>query len=210
MRRLFDICTTALWLSIKAFSLTLPALLVYIVLTQPTIVMNRGVPIVSVSDDKKVHDILPNSRWSDMKPCGEFFDEREEFKKALSCVNKNVWDEDPLKLDSTQIPRCFIVSASSPDVFSTEDKVFNFIPVSDGFRIGAVVGVYQPETRTVFIVENVDAAMIYRHELQHFFLHEHRPSTRGGGHHQKIWQRCEPPYYNPSEKAKSIATVQTK
>lgn len=96
------------------------------------------------------------------------------------------------------IPRCFIVKAQSPNVLSRDG--INFIMIFDMTGVGAVVGVYQPETRTVFVVENTDAALIYRHELQHYFLHIHDPETAGGGHDQPIWQHCEPPYYTPSDR----------
>lgn len=155
-----------------------------------------------------IHELFPHATWNDLEPCGLHFDEQKEFNRALQCVNKNVWPKSPI-VDSTvtHLPRCFVVKARSSDVYTKPELGFNFIPIFEptlgGLAVGAVVGVYQPETRTVFIVENVDAPEIYRHELQHYFLHAHNPETEGGGHHQDIWKKCEAPYYEPSDKVKA-------
>lgn len=187
-------------------SLLLPSFLVLVVLMQPAIQLSRGVPIIHKADHTQIHELFPNATWDDLEPCGKYFNEREEMNKALQCVNTKVWSQTPINPEGLNPPRCFIVKANSPHVFSSDKMGFNFIPVFDGLRMGGVVGVYQPETHTVFVVENIDAAMIYRHELQHFFLHIHDPETEGGGHHQNIWRQCELPYYEPSLKVK----VQTK
>jgi len=196
----------AIRVSVKCFLLFLPSLLVYTVLTQPAIIMNRGLPLVEIANQPLIHELLPHTRWGDLKPCGTVFDEQEEFNKARQCVNQTAWRKRPVS-EELEIPRCYIVSASSPDVYSEKTGTFNFIPVVDIYGIGAVLGVYQPETRTVFIVENIDAAQVYRHETQHYMLHEHDPETRGGGHHQEIWQSCEAPYYSPSIEAKMIGAI---
>jgi hypothetical protein len=193
--------------AIYLFSLVLPSILVFNVLMQPAILLNRGVPIVHKADHTLIHELFPHSTWDDLEPCGKYFNEREEMGKALQCVNTNVWPDSPLNAQKLNPPRCFVVKANSPNVFSSDKMGFNFIPVFDGLRMGGVVGVYQPETHTVFVVENVDAAMIYRHELQHYFLHLHDPETEGGGHHQNIWRQCEPPYYEPSIKVKVQAKL---
>lgn len=207
MRLLFGLLLTVLTGAIRCAFVVLPSFLVFVVLSRPEIVMNRGVSLVQSADRPKIHELLPNSRWSDLKPCGEFFDEQKNFDQALSCVNSQVWTKSPLSTE-TAIPRCFVISAGSPDIYSDRSKTFNFIPIADMFgNIGAVVGVYQPETRTVFVVENVDAPKVYRHELQHFFLHLHDPITAGGGHHQEIWHKCEEPYYSPSIEAKMISAI---
>lgn len=206
MRLLFSLILDVIFVSCKMLSLILPSLLVYVVLMQPQIIMNRGVNVITAAKPDKIHELIPNSRWSDLKPCGELFDEQEEYNKALQCVNEKVWTKRPQP--ATAIPRCFIISTSSPDVYSDRSETFNFVPVRDIFgQVGAVLGVYQPETRTVFIVENVDSAQVYRHELQHFFLHLHDPETQGGGHHQEIWHQCEEGYYSPSIKAKMIGAI---
>ena len=187
-------------------SWVLPSFLVLVVLTRPAVMLNRGVPIIQHADHTMIHELFPNSTWGDLEPCGSLFNEAEEFAKAQQCVDEKVWPKTPLKPLKLEPPRCFILKASSPNVFSNPKMGFNFIPMFDGRGIGGVVGVYQPETRTLFIVENIDAAMVYRHELQHFFLHVHDPETEGGGHDQNIWKQCEPPYYTPSDKVKGSTT----
>lgn len=182
----------------------LPSVLVYAVLMTPQIYFNRGVPSIGRTDHAAIHELIPNSSWNDLEPCGKYFDEQEEFRKARSCVNQKVWSDTPLTENELDfpIPRCFIVKAQSPNVLSKDG--INFVPIFDYQGLGAVVGVYQPETRTVFVVENIDAPDVYRHELQHYFLHEHDPETQGGGHDQPIWEKCEPPYYEPSPKAQKL------
>ena len=197
----------------KLFLAVLPSILVLIVLTTPVLPFVSGSSIsIQSSSRPPIHELFPNATWNDLEPCGIHFDEQKEFEKALQCVNNNVWRDTPLeKPEQTHIPRCFIVKANSSDVFTRPDIGFNFLPFFwfsfSGLEIGAVVGVYQPETRTVFVVENVDAAMVYRHELQHYFLHMHDPETQGGGHDQEIWHKCEPPYYTPSDKVKPVSSA---
>jgi hypothetical protein len=178
------------------------------VIYQPQIDFIRGTSVVSNGNDPQgnymIHELFPNATWNDLEPCGIHFNEQEEFNKALQCVNTSVWPDTPItRPEYTHIPRCYVVKAHSADVYTKPDAGFNFVPIFEptpaGIAVGAVVGVYQPETRTVFIIENIDAPSIYRHELQHYFLHEHDPETEGGGHDQLIWERCEPPYYTPSE-----------
>ena len=188
----------------RTFFIALPSILVYSVLMNPVILLNRGVPAMGKIQHTEIHQLFPQSSWNDLVPCGQYFDEQEEFRKARSCVNQNVWSDRPLTENELDfpIPRCYVVKAQSPNVLS-KDGV-NFLPVFDYSGFGAVVGVYQPETRTVFVVENIDAPEVYRHELQHYFLHEHDPETQGGGHDQLIWEKCEPPYYEPSDKVKRL------
>jgi len=114
-----------------------------------------------------------------------------------------VWKESPLK--NPDLPRCYVLTVNSPDVFWNENG-FNFFPIYipttklNEYKIRRVVGIYQPPTKTVFIVENFDTEQVYRHELQHYFLHLHDSKSQGMGHHQKIWKECEPPRYQRSIK----------
>lgn len=187
----------------RAFFMILPSILVLLALSN-TIYGEKGKSVLTVTNHAAIHELFPNSSWNDLSPCGLYFDEQEEFRKARACVNKNVWEKRPLTTNEKDfpIPRCYVIKAHSPNILSKNG--INFLPIFDFSGVGAVVGVYQPETRTVFVVENVDAPMVYRHELQHYFLHEHDPETEGGGHDQAIWSRCEPPYYTPSEKALAL------
>jgi hypothetical protein len=187
----------------RLFFLVLPSLLVACALT-PITLGHKGVSTLTATNHEIIHELFPNSSWNDLSPCGLYFNEQEEFRIARSCVNEKVWSKRPLTSNEKDfpIPRCYVIKAHSPNIISS--KGINFLPLFDYSGLGAVVGVYQPETRTVFVVENIDAPMVYRHELQHYFLHEHDPITEGGGHDQEIWQKCEPPYYTPSEKVQAL------
>lgn len=181
--------------------IVLPSLVVYLTLSRPAILISRGESILRPAIRYKVHDLFPNTTWNNIKTCGEFFNEQKEFFAAKSCANIKVWPKTSLPTDLV-IPRCFVVSAGSPDIVLAKDKTFNFVPVIDIFGLGAVVGVYEASTHTVFLVENIDLTDIYKHELQHYFLHIHDPASRGGGHDQPIWDQCQPKYYTPSIRAK--------
>lgn len=188
----------------KIFFLLLPTILVIQLITSGSLQIPSGFRVKRTAQHPLIHPIIPNTRWEHLKPCGIMFNEQKEFDAARQCVNDNVWPLNPISSELLP-PRCFIVSVESPDVFGI--PAFNFIPLVDITGTGAIVGVYQPETHTVFVVENVDAAMVYRHELQHYFLHVHDPSSGGRGHFQSIWKRCEPGFYTPSEKTKLIGTL---
>ncbi len=195
------------YVCLNLFFWSLPTFVLLFLINSGTIEVPGPYPVVKHSSPDNIHELLPNTHWGSLKPCGVLFDEKLEFELALQCVNEKVWPESPLPMDQEEfpIPRCYIVSAESPDVFGNE--VFNFVPVVTVFGTGAVLGFYQPESKTVFIVENVDAAMIYRHELQHLFLHLHDPETRGMGHDQDIWYKCEAPRYTPSVSAEVIGSL---
>lgn len=194
------------WSSIKFFILLLPTFILITLLEAGQIHLPPP-SIIHVSQQDSVHEILPNTKWEHLRPCGSAFNEAAEYEKALQCVNDKVWPESPLSTDFevSPPPRCFIVSTASLDVASNGE--FNFIAVQTWFGVAAVLGVYQPETRTLFVVDNIDAGLVYRHELQHFFLHLHDPSTRGMGHNQPIWDACEPPTYTPSDKTHLISIL---
>lgn len=192
---------------VQLFFLLLPTIILITLIEtkQIEIPSARAVPKI-VTNAEIIHDLFPNTKWEHLKPCGQFFNEEKEFKEALSC-SLRVWPTGNLheiSLDLTP-PRCFIVGVASPDLYGMKD--FNFLPVQTIAGTQGVVGVYQPASRTVYIVENIDSALVYRHELQHFFLHLQEPWTRGGGHYQDIWKKCEPPYYTPSQKARLIGVL---
>lgn len=188
----------------KTLALVLPSVLVFVALNHPTIRAKRARPIFQIVDNNPVHEVIPDTSWSHMRPCGEMFDEQKEFGRSLQCVNSNVFPDSPVV--GVLLPRCFIVSSSSPDVVRHQEAAFNAILLVDLFDINLIVGFYEPETETVFVVENEDAAATYRHELQHHFLH----LKVGGGnasHSHEIWQKCESPHYVPSVKNKLIQAV---
>lgn len=188
----------------------LPALLVLLTFSLPTVHPKPVIPTVpgistiAHAKDFPAHNFIPKTRWGQLEPCGAHFDEIKEYNKAKQCVNEKVWPEAAGGAITQEYPpRCFVVPAQSADIYRIVDGGYNAIIVFDPIHgIGGVVGFYDPNTRTVFVVENEDAPRIYRHELQHFFLHLYTPETRGGGHYQKIWKECETAYYEPSEKTK--------
>ena len=143
-----------------------------------------------------IHPAFPLTRWSHTRPCGVAFDEVKEFLRAQSCANTS------LRLGKAAFhvpaPRCFIVTTDSPDV--KQKGHVNFAQIGSG----GIVGIYQTEMFTLFIIENDDSANIYRHELQHYFQHLDDPKTGGGGHEGTIWEKCEAAQYVPSARAKAI------
>ena len=181
---------------IRVFIILLPSLLVLYTLSTPVVKLSRAISEVKIPRSEMVHEMLPKTRWNHILSCGQFFNEQEQFDIAKSCAVK-LWN-DPKSVDSI-IPRCYVVSSASPDVFSSKkeegDPPFNFVPVAGQSGISAVVGVYQPSTMTIFLVENSDMEDVYRHELQHHFLHDRFPETQGSGHFQDIWSQCESQYY---------------
>lgn len=172
----------------------------YIFNDQPIIRQRKSgqvVPVISKTPNLPAI-FSPNTKWQHMTPCGVYFDEAEELKKTLECANTKVWKKNPVP--NIKIPRCFVVTAASPDV--TNDRGFNVMVIMNAFM---AVGYFDTETDTLFVVENIDAAKIYRHELQHLFLQIQ--TGNGGGHDQPVWELCEPPYYMPSTKAQLQAEL---
>ena len=143
-----------------------------------------------------VHPAFPLTRWVHTTPCGVAFDEVKEFLRAQACANKT------LRLGKPEfqvpVPRCFIITTDSPDV--KQNGHINFAQIGSG----GIVGIYQTEMLTLFIIQNDDSAHIYRHETQHYFQHLDNPKTGGGGHEGTIWDQCEKPQYVPSTRAKAI------
>jgi hypothetical protein len=135
--------------------------IIELMIAKPTVhkVVNYPVPTDGI--------LTHNTNWNHLTPCGIYFNEIEEMKKAVQCVNKKVYPDKQIPKD-TVIPRCFIISSSSPDVFSRDNV--NFIPLFSLFANSAILGYFNTDTNTLFVVENYDAAAIYRHELQHYFL----------------------------------------
>lgn len=145
-----------------------------------------------VSQYDPVHFFIPFVRWIDVAPCSEFFNEDEEFKKALEC-GVPLYGE---ALDSIKPPSCFIVKENSLGVIKGDG--FNYLTLF--LSEGKILGFYEPQSATTFIAENIDMAKVYRHEVQHHVLH----LLEGDGdasHSHIFWVLCEPPYYEPSEES---------
>lgn len=163
---------------------------------------------LTVKTPDLVHPFFPFTQWKHVKPCGEFFDEVKEFNKALECSNKNRFDLTPINQQQVFPPRCFIITTDSPDIRTSENGVFNYWNIGFFFYSG-IVGLYEPEQKTIFIAENFDAPMIYRHELQHYFL-DLMEGDGNGRHDDLIWSVCEPSHYSPSQEALANAGVNRK
>lgn len=145
-----------------------------------------------------IYFLIPFTDWSQLKPCGEFFDEHEEYEASLSCSNKELFAKAPYNKTITPVlPRCYVITTSSPDVHQT--PLFNYVSLTM-FTHDGIVGFYDDSDKTVYIVENTDAAMVYRHEVQHYFL-DLVEGDGNGKHDHNIWKVCEPPYYEPSDEA---------
>jgi hypothetical protein len=145
-------------------------------------------------DTKKVHPLIPNTTWDEVVSCSYYFNESEEFAKAISCANQ-LWMI-PLRT-SMELPKCYVITHKSKDISSSNNQNYVIFPPNLPYPLAIkIFGVYQPETKTIFIVDNPDVKDIYRHELQHYFLHKKYPWTCGMGHDQEIWKVCEPPYHS--------------
>ena len=149
-----------------------------------------------LSNAQTVHPAFPSTRWVHTTPCGVAFDEVKEFLRAQACANSTLRLGKPGL--NVPVPRCFIITAASPDV--KQKGHVNFAQIGSG----GIVGLYQPEMFTIFIINNDDAAHIYRHEIQHYLQHLDDPKTGGGGHVGTIWEKCEAAQYTPSTRARAI------
>lgn len=157
-----------------------------------------GIPTPSpIVGSKQIHEIIPHTRWSHLRPCGAYLDEQEEFAAARQCVNSKVplFKKKPVP-QTALVPRCFVITTDSPNVL--QGPSHNAIPIIDIFRgrMGGILGFYDSSTQTVYVVENVDVAQIYRHELQHHFQHITGHTVN---HEGEVWNKCEPPLYEPSK-----------
>lgn len=146
-------------------------------------------------DVRSVHSGLPFTRQKHLKPCSEYFNEKEELNKALSCANSKVFSKYTTPLKTPPPPKCQVVTVESPDVRETPD--FNYINMD---LFGKTLAFYDTTTQEIFLVETYDIKMIYRHELQHHFL-----SLKDGGetcdHCHDMWNQCEAGRYTPTEES---------
>lgn len=141
--------------------------------------------------------LLPFTKPEHLRTCEDYFDQAKLFEQTLSCANKSVFKSKPLK--SIKIPECYVISVNSPDVIVSPDGVFNFIGTSI-LLLNRIVGFYENQAKTLYLVETYDLPLIYRHELQHYFL-DLAEGDGNGRHDHAIWDKCEPPYYQPSQEA---------
>ena len=156
-------------------------------------------------------DIFPGSIESDFVPCSEVFDADAEFDKALECTNSSGALAE--KLVVTKRPSCRVAKATSKgvsraDSFNYLDMIVPQLVITQDGQVGiriirmAVLGLFVPETENMYIVENTDQEIIYRHELQHYFLKLGGSKEQGNEHSSDVWKKCEAPRYSPTTRAK--------
>lgn len=150
-----------------------------------------------VLHDYAIHYLIPFTKKEDLMPCEKAFDASRNFNEALSCSNSTVFSSSPLK--DVNPPQCYVITGNSPDVMESEDGSFNYISTSI-LLVERILGFYEEEDQTIYLVETYDMEQVYRHELQHYFLHL-KEGDGNGAHDHAIWQSCEPPTYTPSKAA---------
>lgn len=134
-------------------------------------------------------ELIPLTLPKHLVPCDRAIDTASEFKRALDCSKGAI----PGLPSDLAPPSCFLISASSPDVYRAPEG-FNFITTGIDMRF-QVVGFYDRESRTVYVVENQEAPQIFRHELQHYFLDA--VGLVDLGHKHEVFNTCEPAYFTP-------------
>jgi len=156
---------------------------------------------------------LLNTLWIHIEPCGAHFDQISNFTQAKSCVNNaliEAGDSQQIE-DSVRMPTCYVITTRSPDV--VRDKLVNVAVLQEktvfGIRVFAhILGFFDPATEKIFLVENIDIESVYRHELQHYFLHLVGIEGRfGPGHVHHTYDVCEPRTYDKSEKVKELEEI---
>lgn len=156
-----------------------------------------------------VNPYFQQTGWDHVKPCGAFFQEKSEFDKAKTCSNAAFQKELNKTIpENLVIPRCFVISKASPQVSYSPLYKMNAVLLRNFIQMFAIVGLYEPESHTIFLVENYDLTKIYRHELQHYFQHIVEPALIERNHEGLVWDVCEPRTYTPSEQQKEIIRLQ--
>jgi hypothetical protein len=157
-------------------------------------------------------ELFPLSSPEDFISCDKVFDDEANYNQALECVNNSgVLRE---KLNPGPKPKCWVVKTTSPDIkpalsFNYLAKLIPTLVISpDGrpdFKILTlnILGLFDPLTDNMYVVENIDQDIIYRHELQHHFL-KLANVENDNSHSSDVWKKCEAATYKPSRKAKII------
>lgn len=165
--------------------------------TFDTSLLKEGVPI-ALHNQETLGGPLDNTTWDNVKPCSAFFNESKMYDEMFECVEKNtkesLADAKPLKL-----PRCFVISASSPDIKNVNNEYNALILVQDG-KASPVVGLYFNSHTELWLVENVDIRLLYKHELLHHFLRLLDVNGHGDGKHEsELWKTCSIQKFTPSQ-----------
>ena len=160
-------------------------------------------PVKGFSEDSKViqekstavHPLIPFTAEKHLVKCEDYLDYDKEYNQSLQCTAKKALPQ--LRTKNLKKPKCYIITNKAPDVHV--GPVFSFVSSGLIFR-ERIVGFYEDQTETLYIVENTDAPMILRHELQHYFLDKVKKNG-DGAHVHKVWSVCEPAHYTPSKEA---------
>lgn len=144
-----------------------------------------------------VHPFIPFTSKKYIIDCNTLFSVEEAYKEVLSCVESKTFPEqkDRKILDSLPIPTCKLISIDSPDVHHEDSSNFNYITLGFIYSF-KVVGFYEEKTKEIFVVQNKESRRIWKHELQHYFLHLLEGDGNGKHDHQ-IWSDCMEPYFVP-------------
>jgi len=170
----------------------------------PSTTFTNNLEAISLKPTRKlINFLIPFTKSDHLSPCSNYFNVEEEYYKSLSCSNKKVFSKESYNktLKDLVIPQCFVITTKSPDVVQT--KALNYLN-STVLSNDGIVGFYDEKTKAIYIVENFDAPMIWRHELQHYFL-DLVDKDANGSHDHTIWQRCEPKNYQISKEAQAAA-----
>lgn len=166
------------------------------------LLFNINIPVYSQMLDNKenrpAHYMLPFTTKEYLKPCSDYFNVQEAYEKSLSCSNDKVFSKKPYnkRLNNLKdIPQCLVISKESPDIVKT--RALNYLNITPIIGAG-IVGFYDDDTNTIFVIENFDQILVLIHEYQHYFLRI-ADGDANGEHDHNIWKKCSPPKYTPSD-----------
>jgi hypothetical protein len=157
-----------------------------------------------VEPTPRPHPMIPFTSPSDMVMCSEVMDIEKVFSDSLACSLNSISPDAPVDISDEKmkelrsiIDNCFVLTPSSPDVYSTDE--FNYVNRFLFFG-SAVLGFYDPQIQVTYITQNIDSIEITEHEVQHHILNV--LGIEDGDHTHSVWSDCRPPRYTPSEEAK--------
>jgi hypothetical protein len=145
----------------------------------------------------------PHTTWNDLRSCGEYFDEMQEYKNSRTCTYSSLLHNEKLTaIIDPPLPRCYVIGANSKDVVYSHGASANVIMRIDfpSFSVVEILGFYDSDTSTIYIVENFDIDRIYRHEIQHYIIDTVYPGFKDLDHSSSVWSNCEPKTYGPTTK----------
>lgn len=178
--------------------LLLTLVVLFSLTTQSTFDSKSGAFNTNLPQLAPVHPLLPFTTWDQLKSCSAYFDEQAAVQESLQCANNEIFTKKPYTpLTNIKPPRCFVITQESPDVY--KDSGYNYITTSI-FLGDHILGFYEDSDQTIYLVETYDVRKVALHEYQHYFL-DLAQHDANGRHDHEIWQKCEPPYYQPSEES---------